>query len=196
MAWTATKTFVAGAILTAADMNTYVSDNTDYLKTEVDSHHVLAGSSSTYAKSGGVLYEAQPNVGNVDAGEDTLYTQSIPANVLGNNGESLSWLAWGTMASNTNQKDTRVKYGATTVYTLSTSNTNHNDFYIHGVIVRTGAATQVAVGESGNAPEGISNTSPTETLSGAVTFAVTGEGVASNDIILAGVEMLWRPAGN
>lgn len=31
MAWTTPKTFVNGAVLTAADMNTYVSDNTDYL---------------------------------------------------------------------------------------------------------------------------------------------------------------------
>ena len=33
MAWSAPKTFVVGDVLTASDMNTYVSDNTDFLNT-------------------------------------------------------------------------------------------------------------------------------------------------------------------
>lgn len=36
MAWTSPKTFVAAEVLTASEMNTYVRDNTLYLKDEVD----------------------------------------------------------------------------------------------------------------------------------------------------------------
>lgn len=35
MAWTSAKTFVANTILTASDLNTYLRDNTDYLKKNI-----------------------------------------------------------------------------------------------------------------------------------------------------------------
>jgi hypothetical protein len=34
--WTTPKTFVANEVATAGEMNTYLSDNTEYLKDEVD----------------------------------------------------------------------------------------------------------------------------------------------------------------
>lgn len=42
MAWTAVFTFLVGGVVTAAQLNSYLSDNTDYLKTDLDTH-VAAG---------------------------------------------------------------------------------------------------------------------------------------------------------
>uniref|UniRef100_A0A6H1ZQJ3 Uncharacterized protein n=2 Tax=viral metagenome TaxID=1070528 RepID=A0A6H1ZQJ3_9ZZZZ len=36
MAWTAPRTWVVGELVTAAIMNTYIRDNQDYIKTEID----------------------------------------------------------------------------------------------------------------------------------------------------------------
>jgi hypothetical protein len=74
MAWTSKKTFTANTILTAADMNTYVSDNTDYLKL-----NVAWGAASELTISSGAVTRTQSYHTidtESDAAEDDLDTIS------------------------------------------------------------------------------------------------------------------------
>jgi len=43
MSWTATKVWTTGYVVTAADLNTYLSDNTDYLKGKADLFDAMLG---------------------------------------------------------------------------------------------------------------------------------------------------------
>jgi len=198
MAWSAMKTWVAGAILPASELNTYLRDNGDYLKTEVDSHHVLAGSSAVYSRSGGVLYKTVTSVGSVSTSETTLYTQAIAANTLASNTQAVRVSTFGSFAANANTKTVRLTFGSTTV-TVAASAFNGGKWGCDLWIARSGAATQVITGSihwsAGASPNPISTTAA-ETLSGAVTLALTGQGTDTNDITMDALTVYWEPAGN
>jgi hypothetical protein len=70
MAWTAVKTFTA-TILSVTDMNTYLSDNTDYLK-----KHIALEAASALTISGGVITvtQAHHKIAGESAAADDLDT--------------------------------------------------------------------------------------------------------------------------
>ena len=155
---------------------------------------VDAGGSALTARVGGTIYTdhvANPTVG---ASEETLYTQSLAAALLDVDNQYIEFDVLVTMAANTNSKTIRVKFGGTTVVTFATSSSSHTSLRLRGVIMRTGATTQLAwVGDDELNP---TVTTPAETLSGAVTFAVTGDGVSASDIQYEAAIIKWHPAGN
>lgn len=129
-------------------------------------------------------------VGNVGTGEDDLMTYSLPGNYLSADGDSVPFEATGTVANNANQKRIKIKFGATTI--LDTGATGiatgtAYDWVARGRIVRTGAATQDAYAQLwlGTTLAFSDFTSPTETLSSAVTFKFTGEtnAASNNDVV-------------
>ena len=127
-------------------------------------------------------------VGNVGAGEDDLMTYSLPASFLSTNGDSMYFEAAGTVANNANAKRIRVKFGATTILDTGAAGiavATAYDWVVRGRVVRTGAATQdiycsFVAGTTLNFSD---FTTATETLSGAVTFKLTGEATSNNDIV-------------
>ena len=129
-------------------------------------------------------------VGNVTTGEDDLITYSIPANTMGTNGDYISFRASGTIANSINAKRLRVKYGGTTVMDTGAAGIPISaaiQWVVEGEIIRTGATTQKCNASltTNNATlatySGYSTAA--ETLSGAVTLKLTGEAVATDDII-------------
>lgn len=145
-----------------------------------------AGTSTTYAKVGGIIDVNTTAVGNVGAGEDDLITYSVPANTMATNGDSIEFEMAGSYAANVNTKRVRIKYGATTMLDTTALAINNGAWSCKGRIVRTGAATQkyyiqfftdnallVASTKQGTAAE---------TLSGAVTLKATGEATSNDDI--------------
>lgn len=155
-----------------------------------------AGSSSIDFAGGGTIYNYQSatGTGNVGTGEDTLYSQSIAANVLSTDGDAVEFFLAGTFAANSNQKRIRIKFGSTTFLDLGTGYTpNGVSWTAHGYIVRTGGTSQICganlVGLAVPAVAGVA--SAAETLSGAVTFAVTGEATADNDIVLKIARLIY-----
>lgn len=163
---------------------------------------IKAGASTVYAGLGGTLYSWITGQGNVGTGEDTLYSQAIAANTLSVNGQKLTFGGFGTWAANGNSKVVRVKFGATTILTATTTGSG-GGFRFSGEIVRTGAATQVGGSSffdhasSGGSGAAFGNYSaPAETLSNAITFTVTGEATSNDDIVLKHLTVRWEPAGN
>ncbi len=169
----------------ATSLNTFIN-GTNAIQTTATQTGVIAGSSTSYAKVGGVIDVNTTQVGNVGAGEDDLITYTIPANVLNTNGDQIRFRMAGTFAANANNKRVRIKYGATTLLDTTALAFNNADWTAHGTIVRTGATTQKAICEfaSGSAllTSSCDYTAPAETLSGTVVLKATGEATSNNDI--------------
>lgn len=150
------------------------------------------------AHVGGTIEVDTTQTGNVGAGEDTLQSFSVPASQLSVTGDFLKFRSAGTFGASVNSKRVRVKFGATTILdTGALGITGATSWVISGTITRTGATTQKC--------EAVMNTSSatlmgyaayataTETLSGAVTFLVTGEATDNNDVVKETFQMEWMP---
>jgi hypothetical protein len=127
-------------------------------------------------------------VGNVGTGEDDLRTYSVPAATLAVDGDHLAFEAAGTFAATANNKRIKVKFGATTIFDTGVlAITAAGDWYVSGLIIRTGAATQKCVAHwtctDAALPVKPDYTTAAETLSGAVTLKLTGEATANNDVV-------------
>ena len=128
-------------------------------------------------------------VGNVGAGEDDLQTFSLPAAMLTETGAGVRILAWGTTANNADAKTIKLYFGTDEILSLSATVSEAGMWMIGAHVVRTGAATQLAVasGTCGPADSTITATSsdtssPTQTLANAVTIKCTGEATTNDDI--------------
>jgi hypothetical protein len=172
--WSAPTTFSANQTLTAALMNTYVRDNTLHLKELVD-------------KAPQILVSNTTAVGNITTGEDDLITYSLPANTLATNGDVFIFRAVGTTGSNGNAKIVRCKFGGQELITSNPGFTFNGaqSWAVEATIFRTGAATQYAMTRLWSAAADrvqVTSSSPTETLSGAITVKCTGEAIDTDDV--------------
>lgn len=154
------------------------------------------GASSLKAKVGGVIYSSTTSVGNVGAGEDTLYSQAIAASVLGTDGDVIRIEAFGSISSNANNKVLRFKWDGSTFYTSPTATTSGNSWSLILYIARRGATSQTINGRFDARDVALGATiagTGTATLSGAVTFAITGEATTNNDVTVEQVRIYWEP---
>jgi hypothetical protein len=127
------------------------------------------------------------SVGNVGTGEDDLMTDVISGGTLAADGDVLSYEATVTFAANTANKQVRAKFGATTFYASGVMQQNGGSLKISVKVIRTGAATQRIMwsvnSEAMNFQSTGGYTTAGETLSGSVTFKLTGEATSNDDII-------------
>lgn len=135
----------------------------------------------------GPIFLSASAVGNVGAGEDDLLSISLAAALLSVDGDSIELRAAGSFAATANNKRLRMKFGGTTILDTGTLTiTAASDWVLTAQILRTGAATQIVnatlLTSDPTAPVFAAVTSPTETLSGAVTLKLTGEATADDDI--------------
>jgi len=175
----------------STDMDVFI-DNTQVWNWDNDLNRsevplgTKAGTSTTYAKVGGVIDVNTTSTGNVGTGEDDLITFSVPANTLATNGDRIQFQMAGTFAANANNKTIKIKYGGTTLLDTTALAINGGSWSAEGVVVRTGAATQKAFCAFRTNNVLLTSTSnyttPAETLSGAVTLKATGEATSNNDI--------------
>lgn len=160
-----------------------------------------ANASAEIVAIDGVINTNTTNVGNVTTGEDDLMTYSLPANLLGVDLDQIDFEAAGTLANNANAKRIRIKYGATTILDTGAAGLPASvaaSWTVKGKVIRTGAATQKVFAElkvgNGTTYPFVSVTTAAETLSGAVTFKLTGDATATNDIIQQFMTLKWQPA--
>jgi len=149
---------------------------------------VKAGTSTNDAALGGVLYVTTTVAGNVGTGEDDLASYTVPANTLAVNNQSLWVEASGTITSNVNGKEIRLKLGSESIiiWTLPVSVTAY--WKIRARCLRTGAATQIWTVDYGYSTTGGTHVSATITTPSALTLSssnvlkVTGTATSNNDI--------------
>lgn len=158
------------------------------------------GQTTNNANVGGTTYVNTTQTGNTAATETDAFSHSIAANTLSVNGTSLEFYAAGTFATSLSA-DKRVKAvfgGATLLDTGALSITTASDWSMTGKIIRTGAATQKATvmfTTSNSALVATTDyTTPTETLSGAVTMKLTVNGTNANDTVAELYKETWAAA--
>lgn len=133
---------------------------------------------------GGVLETQSTAAGNIGTGEDVLMTYTLPNGALGTSEDRVEINGFGTTAANGQNKRIRVYFGSTVIFDSGTVTHNALDWSFSGVVIRTGAATQIAscnfIWENTSADTDY--TAPVETLSGSVVIKVTGEASTDDDI--------------
>lgn len=140
---------------------------------------------------------------NLTAGSNgtTLETDLISSTVTGImavNAQGVRIRAWGTTAANANSKVIRLYFGATLVGAVAAFTTSASGWVVQADVYRTGATAQVAIGFGNYVSSGynnITNSTPAETLSGAIVIKVTGQAAAgaSNDITGVGLTVEALP---
>jgi len=149
-------------------------------------------------KLNGTLHVDMTAVGNVGAGEDTLITYSMPADVLDQNLQFIEIIAFGTAAANTNNKQIKLKLGTTEIFVSASIPTTAPDgagWEITSKIIRIGASSQKCISKM------ILNTkfcdacaqyvAATENTSTALDIFCTGTATADNDIVQEGLIVKW-----
>lgn len=140
-----------------------------------------------------VLDADASDVGNVTTGEDQLYSYTLPASTLSVDEQGLKIRVALSLAANGNTKRIKVKFGAVDIVDPGAGGVS-GTIVIDCSVIRTGAATQ----KCNCSVTALSGTHAvlsdmTETLSGTVVIAVTGEGVATNDIVKESVKVSFEP---
>ena len=136
----------------------------------------------------GRLTSSYADAGNLGAGEDVLYTYSLPAATLSEDGKVLRVTVWGTTANNANAKTIKLHFGGTVVASYGPAAVALIDWCLTATVIRSGAATQRALGlpTVSTVAAVVTLTAPGETLANAVTVKATGEGTADNDVVAKG----------
>ncbi len=147
-------------------------------------------SAPTWQYPGGVTYFNSTTTGNAaGAGDTSAFSHSVAANTMSVDGQTLEFTTYGTFAATANtDKRIRAVYGATTIFDSgSLAIVAANSWQLSCKIMRTGAATQkstCALGTSSSVlSASASYTTPTETLSGAVTLLIRLNGTGANDVV-------------
>jgi predicted dinucleotide-utilizing enzyme len=143
-----------------------------------------------------LVTETVTSTGNSGAGLTTVYTLTVPANTLKNNGDALVIEAACSLAANATNKLSTIQFGGTLVASRSGVADNGLFRKHRATIMRTGATTQVASGTT-TVAGGINEdgTSPAETLANAITVLFKLQGGADNDLVAKYMFIQYMPAG-
>lgn len=164
---------------------------------------VKAGGSTTVsAKVGGTLFDHFADVGNIGAGEDDLYSDTIAASALGANGDKLEAYYAVLAVSGVGTRRVRVYFGGTVIYDSGANiYASNQDMDIRVNIIRESstvvrATVMAATTNSPAAPYAQYTRITGLTLSNTQVLKITGEsGDATNDDIIAKhSSMKWLPA--
>jgi len=127
------------------------------------------------------------DAGNVGTGEDDLMTYAIPAGQLSTNGDYIEFTMTFVFAINANNKQIKVYYGASNIYSSTAQPQSSGSMEIKGTIIRTGATSQrISFSQSNNTTNYADYADykiSSETLANAITLKATGEATSNNDII-------------
>ena len=156
------------------------------------------GKSVNTCKLGGTWQTTVVPVGTVNAAETDLFNVSVPANALSRDGDSLEIVAFGTYAANANTKRVKAYFGAGTLLNTGAIAFNNSQWVLRITLMRISGTTQISQATFGtNDPllYSVSNyNTPAETLSGVVVLRITGAATTTDDIILTGARVEWKPA--
>lgn len=161
-----------------------------------------AGSGAlTSVRVGGLLtFDSTQAATGANTTDTTLYTYTLPANVLDLDGRLLRVVAYGSLGATSNTKTVRLKWNGTSGTTVVSfvGTNNASKWMIIGYVLRTGSNTQDVFGylPMGGASQDIgpNNATATATDSAAIVLAITAQNgvAAASDIVYEGsfIELL------
>ena len=182
---------VAGAAISGGSVTT--TTITSSTIDETCTVEVQAGDSGSLVELGGVVYRDITYVGNVGAGEDDLMSYTVPADMLGTNGDIIEFIAYGVFANNANNKTLNIYFDGSLVRTGSASG-KRNSWFVHGTIIRK-TSTSIEGATLLTWDTSVSNTQTSAPAAIDCTtdsiFKFTGQGTANDDIVQRGLIVKW-----
>lgn len=135
------------------------------------------------------------STGVVNGAETDLASYSLPAESLTATGQLIRITATGSFAANANTKTIRLKVDGVTILTAFNAAHNAGVWRIHYEIYRTGSTTGLMTMDAAYGTGPICPTSQnslTATWTSTTALKITGQGTASNDILISAfmVELL------
>jgi len=195
MAYTSPKTWAAG-LVTASDLNTQLRDNLVAINAGALALPSQATGDWMQASSATAWARVQPfspliganvtPVGNVGTGIDLLQSLTLPAGLLATNGWGIEVVAAVAFMNNSNTKQAWIYFGASAVAVGVQGAWNNVGAILRATIVRTGATTQVSIGDTlvtGTGGQSATYNAPAETLSGAIAITTKGEATSNDDVV-------------
>lgn len=153
---------------------------------------------TTVARVGGTIQQDTTPVSNSGTGETNLMTYSLPANTMGTDEDYLLLDFSGEFVSPTGNSRVRVYFGGTVIFDTTALAFTAGTWRFQAKVTRTSATDQVAVttfsGDTTLVPVTGRTAAPAETMSGAITIKVTGQGAASDEIFQTDSKIQWWPA--
>jgi hypothetical protein len=134
---------------------------------------------------GGVLSNNYTSTGSIGASSD-LMSYTLKANTLKTKGDFLEVGAFGTFASNGNNKTITLTFGSTNIYTIGATGINSGSWDLKATIIRTDSNTQeIMVSANGTNAVLIKTvyTACTENLTTNLTIKASATGIANNDVV-------------
>jgi len=134
------------------------------------------------------LYTEYVTIGNVTTGEDQLFSYTLDGGTMSTDGNIIRGKFSGIMALNSNDKILKLKFGGTTVVSRTQINTPDigQGWVIDYEVIRTSDSTQ-RISATFVGIDGIGSSyyvATTEDLTGDVNIVLTGEAVATDDILM------------
>ena len=153
---------------------------------------------TTVARVGGTIHQDTTPVSNSGTGETNLMTYSLPANTMGTDADYVLLDLSGEFVSPTGNSRLRVYFGSTVIFDTTALAFTTGTWRFQAKVTRTSSTDQVAVttfsGDTTLVPVTGRTAAPAETMSGAITIKVTGQGAASDEIFQTDSKIQWWPA--
>lgn len=179
-----------------SDLGSMAYQNADSVAITGGTIDVSCGTSTDRAAVGGVLSVDTDSYGNTGATETTLAAFELKANSLNIDTSFIKLSAWGTFATNANNKRIRVKIGSSTLLDTTALALNGGIWSITGKIIRKTSGSGVAILELMSDNSLIVNkpfySSFSENFATNLNVFCTGEAVADNDIVEEGLIIEWN----
>ncbi len=150
---------------------------------------------------GGRLITDNTAIGNITSGEDNLITFTLQKNTLHNDGDVIEIIAYGTTATNGNNKTIKLIIGSTTLFSTGVLAFNNKSWCMRSTITRTSSATQQAIttfsGDLSLLTTTATFVSGTEDFTTNLIIKCTGTSGSSttDDVIQKGLVITMFPAG-
>jgi hypothetical protein len=154
---------------------------------------VPAGTGSGTSTVGGVSAYTVTSTPNSGTAETILWEPTIPANTLATDGDAIVVDAWGTGDTGSDTKTLRAYWNSVLITSMA-ADTTADAWRVQMVIRRSGATSQVvAVQLNDSVNQKVEVAVGAATLSSSTTFKITGQGGASNEVVLKQGSWAWTP---
>lgn len=161
----------------------YVDTNEDIQSAELgEDIEIVSGVLQSKTK---ILHTNISDIGNVTTGEDNLTNHSLSANALATDNSYLEFYTFIDLAINANAKNIKAYFGSDQIVSTIVAPASGGGLIIKGRIYRVDQNNQKIIWEilGTNITPTTFYSTATQDLSTSVAFKVTGEGVASDDIV-------------
>lgn len=133
---------------------------------------------------GGILNSSLEAVGNSGSTATDLISYNLPKNILNKNRNYLEIEAWGSYASNSNNKTVELYFGSQLIFTTSAIAANNTSWSFTAKIIAIDAISQEIIVEAiFNNTVTTTITTGTRDSTNIINIKCIGTGIATNDIV-------------